>query len=140
MKLKFRADAKDVAIFAVFATVLFILICLAVSNVGTFISENKFCGLNFIPAITRYLPFTIMLFIVALIAMFMSVQSWFIEREDGVGFQIGSKKEKNYSRWATDKELKKADNVVAVDPLAPKTEAAGIPLIMTPCYWFYWCW
>ncbi len=132
MKLKFRADAKDAAIFGVFAVVLFLLICLAVSNVGSFISDQEFIGLNFLPAITKYLPFTLMLFIIALIAMFLSVQSWFIEREEGVGFQIGAKKEKNYSRWATDKELKRDGGVVAVDPLAPKTDAAGIPLIMTP--------
>lgn len=132
MKLKFRADTRDVAIFAAFSAVLFILICLAVSNVGLFISENEFAGFTIIPAITRYFPFTLMLFIIAIIAMFMSVQSWFIEREEGIGFQIGAKKEKNYSRWAKDKEIQTGLDVVAVDPLSPKTEAAGIPLIMTP--------
>lgn len=45
----------------------------------------------------------------------MSVQSWFIEREEGIGFQIGSKKEKNYSRWAKDKEIQTGLDVVAVD-------------------------
>ena len=64
--------------------------------------------------------------------MFMSVQSWFIDREEGIGIQIGAKKEKNYSRWAKDKEIQHGLDVVAVDPLAPKTDAAGIPLIMTP--------
>ncbi len=132
MKLKFRAETKDVVIFAIFAAVLFLLLCLAVSNVGSFISDNEFIGFNIIPALTKYLPFTIMLFIVCLVAMFLSVQSWFIEREEGIGFQIGAKKEKNYSRWAKDKEIQHGLDVVAVDPLAPKTDAAGIPLIMTP--------
>ncbi len=132
MKLKFRADAKDMAIFLGFSALVFILICLAVSNVGLFIAENEFAGFTIIPAITRYLPFTVMLFIIAIIAMFMSVQSWFFDREEGIGIQIGEKKEKNYSRWAKDKEIQHSLDVVAVDPLAPKTEAAGIPLIMTP--------
>ncbi len=132
MKLKFRAEAKDMIIFCIFAVVLFLLICIAVSNVGTFISDNTFSGLNILPALTHYITITIVLFIIAIIAMFMSVQSWFIEREEGIGFQIGSKKEKNYSRWAKDKEIQTGLDVVAVDPLAPKTDAAGIPLIMTP--------
>lgn len=132
LKLKFRAEAKDMIIFCIFAVVLFLLICIAVSNVGTFITDNTFSGLNILPALTHYITITIVLFIIAIIAMFMSVQSWFIEREEGIGFQIGSKKEKNYSRWAKDKEIQTGLDVVAVDPLAPKTEAAGIPLIMTP--------
>lgn len=132
MKLKFRADTKDVVIFCIFSAVLFFLICLAVSNLGTFISSNTFSGLNIIPALTKYLYVTILLFIVAIVAMFLSVQSWFIEREEGFGIQIGAKKEKNYSRWAKDKEIQKDNDVVAVDPLSPKADAGGIPLMMNP--------
>ena len=99
MKLKFRADTKDVVIFLAFTALVFILISLAVSNVGLFISEGEFAGFTIIPAITKYFWFTMMLFIIAIIAMFMSVQSWFFEREEGIGLQIGEKKEKNYSRW-----------------------------------------
>ena len=88
MKLKFRAEAKDVIIFAIFSAVLFLLICIAISNVGTYISENTFSGLNIIPALTDYLTITILLFIIAIVAMFLSVQSWFIEREEGIGFAI----------------------------------------------------
>ena len=132
MKLKFHAETKDVVIFLIFSAAVFLLLCLAVSNVGLFIAENEFAGFNIIPALTRWLPFTLMLFIISIIAMFMSVQSWFIDREEGIGIQIGAKKEKNYSRWAKDKEIQHGLDVVAVDPLAPKTDAAGIPLIMTP--------
>ena len=132
MKLKFRAETKDVVRFLIFAAVLFILICIAVANVGMLVSEGELAGLNFIPAITQYTAVTFVFFIIAVIAMFLSVQSWFIEREEGFGIQIGAKKEKNYSRWAKDKEMQKGLDVVAIDPLMPKTEAAGIPLIMTP--------
>ena len=132
MKMKFRAEPKDIGIFLAFSVILFFLICLAVSNVGLFLSEGELTGLNFLPALTDYLALTLMLFVIAIIAMFLSVQSWFIEREEGIGFQIGEKKEKNYARWAKDKEIHQGLDVVAVDPLASKTEAAGIPLIMTP--------
>lgn len=132
MKLKFRAEKKDMIIFGLFALLLFFLVCIAVANVGTFVKDNSFSGLNIIPALTDYLLVTIVLFIIALVAMFMSVESKFIEREEGFGFQIGDKKEKNYSHWAKDKEFKEGLDVVAVDPLAAKTDAAGIPLIMTP--------
>lgn len=132
MKMKFRADPKDIVIFAIFSLVLFLLICLAIANIGTFISQGEFSGLNFLPAITSYLPLTLMLFIIAIIAMFMSVQSWFIEREEGVGFKVGEKREKNYSRWAKEKEIAKDNGVMAVDPRSNKNEAAGIPLVMNP--------
>ena len=131
MKLKFRADAKDMTIFGIFAAVLFLLMCFAIANVGNFIEEGEFT-LNLFLALIKYPLVTITLYIVVLIAMFMSVQSWFIEREEGIGFKIGDKKEKNYSHWAKDKEIKHGLDVAEVDPLAPKTEAAGIPLIMTP--------
>ncbi len=132
MKLKFRAEPKDMLIFVIFSIILFLLICLAISNVGTFLSENTFSGLNIIPALTDYLLVTLVFFFITLIVMFMSVQSWFIEREEGIGFSISDKKEKNYARWAKDKEIQKSLDVVAVDPLSPKADAAGIPLIMTP--------
>ena len=95
MKLKFTAEPKDMAIFGIFSLALFLLICIAVSNVGMFISENTFSGLNILPALTDYIGFTITLFIISLIAMLLSVQSSFIERQEGVGFSIGPKKEKN---------------------------------------------
>jgi len=106
MKLKFSAEPKDVIIFGFFSLGLFLLICIAVSNVGMFVKENVFAGLNILPALTDYLLVTLVLFFIALIAMFMSVQSWFISREEGIGFSIGEKKEKNYAHWAKDKEIK----------------------------------
>ena len=73
-------------------------------------------------------------FFAGIIAAFAGVKSVFIEKEDssGIGFSVGQKKEKNYSRWAKDKEIENGLDVKAVDPLAPKADAAGIPLKMTP--------
>ena len=83
MKLKFRADSKDMLIFGVFALIVFLFLCLAISNVGSFISTGSFSGINILPALTDYLAVTIVLFIALIAAMFMSVQSLFIEREEG---------------------------------------------------------
>lgn len=132
MKLKFSAEPKNVIMFLIFSGILFLLICLAISNVGAFLATSEFAGLSIMPALTEYLFLTITLFIIAIFAMFLGVQSLFIEREEGVGFKIGEKKEKNYSRWAKDKEIAKDIDVVAVDPKAQKTSAAGIPLMMSP--------
>ena len=130
MKLKIRADKKDVIIFVGFSIVMLLLIALAISNVGMFLSENEFSGLNILPAFTSYLPLTILLFLVAIVTILASVQSHFFEREEGLGFKIGDKKEKNYSRWAKNKEMEHDKGVVQIDPKAEKTNAGGIPIIM----------
>ena len=44
MKMKFRAEPKDVGIFLAFSVILFLLICLAVSNVGLFLAEGELSG------------------------------------------------------------------------------------------------
>ena len=134
MKLKFRADTKDVIIFAIFAVVWLLVVALAVANVSAFLNEESFT-LNLFKGFTSSnLAVTSIFFLIGLIAAFAGVKSVFFEREDdkGIGLSIGTKKEKNYSRWAKDTEMKKGLDVREVDPLAPKADAAGIPLIMTP--------
>ena len=55
-----------------------------------------------------------------------SVSSYFFEREKGFGFTT-KKKDKGYSRWCKEKEMKKT--LVEVDPTADKTENAGIVVV-----------
>lgn len=135
MKLKFRADAKDVMIFCIFAVVWLFVIAFAVANVSEFIKGETFT-INFFLAFTpQNIAFTILLFLAGLIAAFAGVKSVIFEREEdekGIGLSLSEKKEKNYSRWAKQKEVETGLDVKAVDPLAPKADAAGIPLIMTP--------
>jgi len=132
MKLRFRAEGKDVAIFLVFIFIWLIIISLAVVNVAAFINEENFT-LNIFKAFSLdYIAATLIFFIAGLVVAFAGVKSVFFERESGVGFSVGNKKEKNYSRWSKDKEIQNGLDVKLVDPLAPKTDAAGIPLIMTP--------
>ena len=131
MKLKFRADGKDIAIFVLFSLFLLYFVAIAVINIGTFASDGVFAGLNPLPAFQPdYLLATIIGYFAVLIIVFTSVSSVFFEREKGVGFSFGPKKDSGYARWSTEKEMKK--QLVRVDPTAEKIEAAGIPMIMKP--------
>ena len=131
MKLKFRAEPKDIVIFVIFCIVLLYFVAIAVLNISSFADTGLLHGLNPFPAFgSEYIGATLLFFIGALAAIFTSVSSYFFEREKGIGLKADSKKEKGYSRWATEKEMKK--ELKLVDPLAKEASAAGIPIIMTP--------
>ena len=128
MKLKLKAEARDWIIFVIYAVFLFFLICVAVVNLGTFATESRFSGFNPFLAFQRdYIGPTMVFYLGALIASFVSVQNHFFEREKGIGFSVGAKKEKGYSRWATDKEFKK--DLEKILPDQEKCQKGGIPLI-----------
>ena len=128
MKLKFRADAKDILIFVIFSIFLLYFVAIAVINLGSFAQEGVLAGLNPLPAFgPDYLVATIIGYACALIAIIMSVSSLFFERDKGFGVSTDPKKEKGYSRWATDKEMKKELKMVHAKDI--KTDVAGIPLI-----------
>ena len=133
MKLKFRADAKDVMVFIIFSIVWLFVVALAVVNVSAFINDELFT-LNFLLAFTsRNIGATLLCFVVGIIAAFAGVKSVFIERDEdskGIGLSLSEKKVKNYSRWAKDKEIQRSQDVKQVNPLAAKADAAGIPLMM----------
>ena len=135
MRLRFRAEVKDVVIFGIFSLVWLIIVSLAVANVSAFLNGEEFTINVLIGFAPQNIAATIVFFLIGLIATFAGVKSFFLEKEDdqfGVGISIGQKKEKNYARWSRPAEIKNSSNVVAVDPLAPKANAAGIPLIMKP--------
>ena len=126
MKFKFRADAQDVLNFAMFAIFLLYVVALGTVNLH-YLSNGDDLTLLPIEAFgPEFLSKTLLIYLVALGALFLSVQSYFFEREEGVGFSLG-KKDKGYSRWAKDKEMKAV--LKEVDPQAPSSEYAGIPLI-----------
>ena len=61
-----------------------------------------------LPAFTKeYLAPTMVFFIAFMIAVLTGVSSYFFEREKGFGISTSAKKDKGYSRWAKDKEIKK---------------------------------
>ena len=128
MKLKLRAEPRDWLIFIIFAIFLLFFIAIAIGNIMALVAGTELTGINPFPAFSKDLfPLTMIIYIAVLILVFTSVSSYFFDREKGFGFSASPKKEKGYSRWATDKEMKK--NLKKIDPRAESTEYAGIPLI-----------
>lgn len=135
MKLKFRADAKDVMVFVIFSFAWLIVVALAVVNVSAFVNGEMFTLNLLLAFLPGNIGITLLIFAVGIIAAFAGVKSVFIEKDDdskGIGISISEKKEKNYSRWAKEKEIQRSANVEQVNPLSPKANAAGIPLMMNP--------
>jgi|GEM_PF-120009 len=128
MKLKFRADSKDIVIFVIFCVILLYLCAIAVLNLSEFSKYGIFFGLNPFPAFTSEYVFpTLVIFVFALAAIIMSVSSYFFDREKGIGISTDAKKEKGYSRWCTDKEMKK--ELKPVLAMSETSEFAGIPIM-----------
>lgn len=128
MKLKFRAEPRDILIFVIFCIFLFYFVGIGVINSLTFIREGTLAGLNPVPIFSSmYFAPTMVFYLIALIAVIASVSSYFFEREKGVGFKMSPKEEKGYSRWAKDKELK--SELKLVHPSAYETGHGGVPLI-----------
>ena len=127
MKLKFKGEAKDFAILAVFALGLLYIVAIAVSNIVSVASYGEFAGLNPLLAFKNGMAgYTVLCYVIALGALFASVKSFFFDVEKGFGISFG-KDEKGYSRWAKEKEMK-AD-LAMVDIKENNYQHAGIPLI-----------
>ncbi len=133
MKLKFRAEKKDWIMFGIYAVVLLYFVAIAVLNISQFAAgdiDKPLHGFNPFPAFgPRYIGITLILYVVALVASVLSVSDRFFDREKGLGFSTESKKEKGYSKWLEEKELKSAKGIEPVDIKAETAEYGGIPLI-----------
>ena len=128
MKLKFRAEPKDWIIFAIFCVFLMYLVAVVVLNINSMSVYGTLYGLNPFKAFTpKFLPATIVGFIGSLIAVGSGVSSYFFEREKGFGISTDAKKEKGYSRWLQDREMKK--ELELINPKTVNSTVAGIPLI-----------
>ena len=128
MKLKFRADPHDLLIFGLFALFLLYIVAIVIVNLSTFAAEGTLSGFNPFPAFgPKYILTTLTLFILSLGALFISVSSYFFEREKGIGLTT-EKKDKGYSRWAKEKEIK--EELECVEVKQKTSKAAGLPLIV----------
>ena len=128
MKLKFRADPEDWMIFGIFAVALLYVIAIGVVNLSSFASDGTLSGLNPFPAFsTEHITTTLVLYFLTLGGLFISVSSYFFEREKGFGL-TADKKDKGYSRWAKDKEIK--EELKRVEIKQKSSKAAGIPIIV----------
>lgn len=125
--MKIKVEKKDLIIFCAFCVFLLYLCAIGVLNTASIVAEGKFYGFLPFKAFTaKYIGMTFFLFFVAIIGIFMAVKSYIFDRDKGFGFSISEKKEKGYSRWATDKEFKKGLEVV--DIKEDTLPAAGIAL------------
>ena len=125
--MKFRAEPKDLAIFALFCVFLLYMCAVGVLNASSLATTGEFYGLLPFEAFTgRYIATTLVFFILALAGIFTAVSSYFFEREKGFGI-VTKKKDKGYSRWCKDKEMK--SDLVKVDIKSENIEVGGVPLI-----------
>ena len=129
MKLRLKVEPKDLMIFCIFSFVWLIVVQLLVVNINAFVQEESFT-INIFLVFTNgiMLLMTIALFFLGIIVGLVSVKSYIFDRGEGIGLEVGAKKEKNYSRWAKDKEMKA--ELKKVNPKAKHNDAAGIPIIM----------
>lgn len=128
MKLKLRADKEDWMMFGAFALFLLYFVAIGVVNLATFAESGTLSGFNPFPAFSpRYIVTTLVLYVLILGAMFISVSSYFFEREKGFGITT-EKKDKGYSRWAKEKEIQ--EELERVDIHERNAKAAGLPLIL----------
>lgn len=131
MKLKFSIEPKDMLLFVVYCVLLLYLCAIAVLNFYSLSFDGTFYGLSPFKAFTGdFLPATLILFIIVLVAVFSSVSSYIFKKDSGFGFTMKKKPSSDgYSKWAKDKEIKDQSDVEKVNPLDDNLTAAGIPLI-----------
>ena len=131
--MKFRISAKDLIILIVYCIFLLIICSLGVLNITSLLNDGELYGLNFFAGFfPPYLGYTLVIFVLVMVVIFFSVSSYIFDREKGKGFglKIGEKEEeKGYTRFATEKEMKEADDVKKVVISSLDSEYAGVPLV-----------
>lgn len=127
MKLKFKATKQDWLIFGLFSLILLFVVSVLVNNIHSFSTEGRFAGLNPFTAIIHNLPAVIVFYLFAMVFLFVTVKSYFFEREKGFGIIEGQKDSKGYSRWCTDKEMK--NTLKEINVLDDEYQYAGFPLV-----------
>ena len=127
MKLKFKATKQDWLIFGLFAIILLIVVSIFVNNIHSFSTEGRFAGLNPFTALFENTAAVIVFYLFAMVFLFVTVKSYFFDREKGFGLVEGAKDTKGYSRWCTDKEMKK--ELKELNVTDDTYEYAGFPLV-----------
>ena len=131
MKLKFRAELKDIIIFLIGCLLLLYLIAIAVLNVNSFAVYGYFRGLNPFPAFTgEFLLPTLLFFVIAIAAILISCSSYFFEFDKGFGITTKKKsKLTGYTEeWDEDK-MKKDYGIKKIRLKDDTYPAGGFPVI-----------
>ena len=129
--MKFRVEPKDFILFVVYCVILLYLSAIVVVNAVSLLSGTGLTLNPFLAFMPKYIVTTLVIFFGVLIAIFTSVSSYIFDKDKGhgLGLKLQEKKESGYERWATDKEMKNATDIVKVNPGDETVNAAGIPLI-----------
>ena len=131
--MKFKVEPKDFMLFVIYCLLLLYLCAIAVLNISSLTADGTFYGLLPFKAFTPdYIGATLILFIIALVAIFSTVSSYIFKREKGevgIGITLKKKSSDGYSSWAKEKDIKEQSNVECVHPTDEVVNAAGIPLI-----------
>lgn len=136
MKLRFRADHKDVIAFLWACLLLLIVVAMCVVNfyhTGSMGNMPEVEGFrwtfNFIKGFfPPYLGYTLIFWVLSIVLLTVSVSSHFYTREKGFGFKEG-KKEEGFGRFAKEDEYKNFKDVEPVELTAKEAAAAGFPLV-----------
>ena len=129
MKLKFRAEPKDILYFVLFMIFLFYLIAVGVGNITSLAKYGTFVGFNPLPGLSSENIFsTILFYLVAFGAILMLVSSYFFDRETGFGIVKEKKQGGGYAKWAKVDDIKNAIGVKEVNETDRNYDAAGVPL------------
>lgn len=131
--MKFKVEPKDFMLFVIYCLLLLYLCAIAVLNISSLSADGTFYGLLPFKAFTPdYIGATLILFIIALVAIFSTVSSYIFKREKGevgIGITLKKKSSDGYSSWAKEKDIKEQSDVECVHPTDEVVNAAGIPLI-----------
>ena len=133
MKLKFRASVKDVVIFFIFCIFLLYLVAIAVLNLHYFSIYGYFYGLNPFPAFgPDLIVSTLVFYLLALVGVFMSVSSYFFEREKGLGYTSKKKEESKggWAKWMEENDMKKAYDIKQIELNKSEYDHSGVPIII----------
>ncbi len=136
MKLKFRAEHKDIVAFLWACLLLLIVVALCVVNFYHVADEGVAATetgidwtFNFIPAFfPPRLGYTLIFWVLAIVILTASVSSHFFSMEKGFGIVQG-KKEDGFGRFAKEDEYKNFENVEPVELTAKEATSAGFPLV-----------
>ena len=129
MKLKFRAEKKDVIAFSVICGFLLYLVAVLLLNFLSIKNDGVPWGLNPFPAfLPENIVATLMFWLVTVGILFGSTSSYFFEREKGFGY-TSEKKEDGYSIWAKDKDIIGSSKVEKVLYTDKESKHGGVPLI-----------
>lgn len=129
MKLKLRADKKDLMAFCALSIFLLYVIAVCLLNVTSLIENGVPTGLNPLGAFNpRFLPMILGMWVCAMGVIFGSTSSYFFTFEKGFGY-TSEKKEDGYSRWAKAKEIMDAKAVEKVPFLDKESKFGGVPLV-----------